>query len=135
MLYSQRLDLTRHRMIYDGWITWRICRTKQLDVHAILLEDILVLLQRVPDSDKLILKSQSSSTTVASTSSQPVVMGVVAGTGAGAKEDKHTHSPIVKLTNLLLRNVATGLSLLWINVIPFEVDNDILHRQKSIFPC
>ena len=106
----QRLDLTRHRMIYDGTMTWRICRSKQLDVHAILLDDLLVLLQKSPDSDKLVLKCQSSSTTVSINSPQTggPASGVVGGGSGGAKEDKHTHSPIVKLTNLLLRNVATG---------------------------
>lgn len=74
------------------------------------MDDLLVLLQKSPDSDKLVLKCQSSSVTVSSTSPQAggVVVGAGGGGGSGAKEDKHTHSPIVKLTNLLLRNVATG---------------------------
>ena len=74
-------------MHYDGQLQWRLGR-KHVDVHAVLLEDILVLLQRA--DDKLVLKCQS--TTVVT----------------GKEDTKFTHSPIIKLTNLLTRNVATG---------------------------
>ena len=72
-------------MIYDGSLTWRINRAKQIDLHVVLLEDILVLLQK--QDERLVLRCQSTT--------------VVADT-------KFTHSPIIKLTNLLTRNVATG---------------------------
>ena len=81
----QNLDLTRHKMIHDGGLTWRVGRQKQVEVHVLLLEDILVLLHKV--DDKLVLRCQSTV--------------LVADT-------KFTHSPIIKLTNLLTRNVATG---------------------------
>ena len=53
---TQKLDLRRHKMVYDGPLTWRICKTKQLEMHAVLLEDILVLLQKSQDSEKLVLR-------------------------------------------------------------------------------
>ena len=57
-------------------------------VQVLLLEGLLVLLQRV--DDRLVLKCQS-------TNQQAV----------GA-DYKYTHSPVLKLQNLLARNVATG---------------------------
>jgi len=86
----QRLDVTKHRMLYEGPLTWRIGRTKHVDLHVLLLEDILVLLQQ--QDERFVLRCQS--------------MTVVAG-----KEDtKFSHSPIIKLHKLLTRNVATGMS-------------------------
>ena len=41
--------MTRHKMLYDGALTWRISRSKQIDLHVLLLEDILVLLQKQDD--------------------------------------------------------------------------------------
>ena len=76
-------------MLYEGPLTWRISRTKQIDVHVVLLKHILVLLQR--HDDRFVLRCQS--------------MTVV-----GGKEDiKYTRSPIIKLHNLLTRSVATGM--------------------------
>src|SRR6218665_1771741 len=76
-------------MIYDGEMTWRISRNKQIDLHVVLLEDLLVLLQR--QDERLVMRCQSTN--------------VVTG-----KEDlKLTHSPIIKLSSILTRNVATGI--------------------------
>ena len=79
-------------MIHDGPLTWRVGKSKQIELHVVLLEDILVLLQKV--DDRLVLRCQS--TTVV----------------AGKEDTKFTHSPIIKLTKLLTRNVATGMSVL-----------------------
>jgi len=96
VIYLQTLDLTQHQMLYEGPLTWRMSRTKQIDLHVVLLEHILVLLQR--QDDRLVLRCQS--------------MVVVAG-----KEDtKYTHSPIIKLNNLLTRSVATGMLKLFVLV-------------------
>ncbi|XP_064651024.1 uncharacterized protein LOC135502270 isoform X5 [Lineus longissimus] len=83
----KNLDLRTHSMIYDGFLTWKIGKNKQIDLHVVLCEDILVLLQR--QDEKLVLKCQS--TTVV----------------AGKEDTKFTHSPVIWLTNLLTRNVAT----------------------------
>ena len=74
-------------MVYDGPLTWRIGRSKQIELHVVLLEDMLVLLQR--QDDKYVLKC---STTVVS----------------GREDSKYTHSPVLKLSNVLARNVAIG---------------------------
>jgi hypothetical protein len=84
----QKLDLTQHRMLHEGPLTWRISRAKQIDLHVVLLDEILLLLQR--QDERLVLRCQN--TTVV----------------AGKDDTKYTHSPIIKLTNLLTRNVATG---------------------------
>ena len=73
-------------MIFDGPLTWRMNRAKQIELHVILLDEILLLLQK--QDDKLVLRCQSAT--------------VVA-------DQKFTHSPIIPLINLLTRNVATGM--------------------------
>lgn len=85
--FVQKLDLTMHKLFYDGPLVWRLRSHRLIDLHVLLLEDILVLLQRV--DDRLILKCQS------------------ANMQSGA-DYKYTHSPVLKLQNLLARNVATG---------------------------
>ncbi|XP_025100344.1 rho guanine nucleotide exchange factor 11-like isoform X3 [Pomacea canaliculata] len=81
------LDLTKHKLVYDGPLVWRLRSHRQIELQVLLLEDILVLLQRV--DDKLVLKCQSTNTQTSGT------------------EYKYTHSPVLKLQNLLARNVAT----------------------------
>jgi len=89
MTNVQKLDVTKHKLLYEGELTWRISRAKQIDLHVVLLEHILVLLQR--QDDRLVLRCQSMTV------------------GAGKENTKFNHSPIIKLNNLLTRSVATGL--------------------------
>lgn len=77
--------------MYEGPLTWRLSTSakKLIDLHVILLEEMLVLLQ-VQDDNKLVLKCQSQLAT-------------------GGKEDsKFGHSPIITLNSMLVRQVATG---------------------------
>lgn len=62
------------------------------DVHALLLADLLVLMQKGPD-DRLILRCPSR---------------WLGGVGSGSGDSKTTFSPIVRLDSLLVRPVATG---------------------------
>uniref|UniRef100_A0A8C5QZ81 Rho guanine nucleotide exchange factor 11 n=1 Tax=Leptobrachium leishanense TaxID=445787 RepID=A0A8C5QZ81_9ANUR len=89
----KHLDLTTRRMIHEGSLTWRISKDKTIDVHMLLLEDLLVLLQR--QDEKLVLKCHSK-TTVVST------------------DTKQTFSPIIKLNSVLVRSVATDKKALFI---------------------
>lgn len=57
------------------------------DLHVLLLEDLLVLLQR--QDEKLLLKCHSK-------------------TAAGSSDSKQTFSPVLKLNAVLVRSVATG---------------------------
>ncbi|KAL8598393.1 hypothetical protein ACOMHN_032670 [Nucella lapillus] len=83
----KKLDLTLHKLVYDGSLVWRLRSHRQIELQVLLLEDILVLLQRV--DERLVLKCQS-------TNQQAI-----------GSDYKYTHSPVLKLQNLLARNVAT----------------------------
>ncbi|XP_057583068.1 rho guanine nucleotide exchange factor 11 isoform X11 [Hippopotamus amphibius kiboko] len=80
------LDLTTRKMIHEGPLTWRISKDKTLDLHVLLLEDLLVLLQK--QDEKLLLKCHSK-------------------TAMGSSDSKQTFSPVLKLNAVLVRSVAT----------------------------
>ncbi|XP_036046028.1 rho guanine nucleotide exchange factor 11 isoform X1 [Onychomys torridus] len=80
------LDLTTRKMIHEGPLTWRISKDKTLDLQVLLLEDLLVLLQR--QEERLLLKCHSK-------------------TAAGSSDSKQTFSPVLKLNAVLIRSVAT----------------------------
>lgn len=63
------------------------CPHPPSDLHVLLLEDLLVLLQK--QDEKLLLKCHSK-------------------TAAGAMDSKQTFSPVLKLNAVLIRSVATG---------------------------
>jgi len=69
-------------------LTWRLSRAKEIEVHVVLLEDAIVLLQR--QDEKLVLRFQT-------------------------KEDRSVthcpHSPIIQLSTMLTRGVANGESV------------------------
>lgn len=74
----QNLDLTRHRLIYEGSLMWRIAsRPRPLDLHVLLLEDVIILLQK--QDDKYVLKFFSS-----------------------------TLSPVIKMSTALIKENAVG---------------------------
>ncbi|KAM4702657.1 rho guanine nucleotide exchange factor 12 isoform 2-T2 [Rhinophrynus dorsalis] len=87
------LDLTRRKMVHEGPLTWKVNRDKTIDLYTLLLEDILVLLQR--QDDKLILRCHSK--ILASTS-----------------DSKHIFSPVIKLNTVLVRQVATDNKALFV---------------------
>jgi len=80
-------DLTKHKLIHEGDLVWRINRTKTIDLHVLLLDFYMILLQK--QDDKLVLKSHSTTLST------------------GIQDMKTTHSPIIKLQTLLTRDVAT----------------------------
>ncbi|KAM9245309.1 rho guanine nucleotide exchange factor 11 [Dugong dugon] len=80
------LDLTTRKMIHEGPLTWRISKDKTLDLYVLLLEDLLVLLQK--QDEKLLLKCHSK-------------------TAVGSSDSKQTFSPVLKLNAVLIRSVAT----------------------------
>ncbi|XP_078589863.1 rho guanine nucleotide exchange factor 12-like isoform X17 [Branchiostoma floridae x Branchiostoma japonicum] len=82
------LDLPSKTLLHDGALTWRLGRTRLIDLHMLLLEDCLVLMQK-EDDNRYVLKCQSTMLV------------------SGKEDTKTTHSPIIKLNNLLTRNVAT----------------------------
>ncbi|NXV24014.1 ARHGB factor, partial [Cepphus grylle] len=87
------LDLTSRRMIHEGPLTWRIGKDKTVDLHVLLLEDLLVLLQK--QDEKLVLKCHSK-------------------TALGSSDNKQSFSPVLKLNSVLIRSVATDKRALFI---------------------
>ncbi|MBN3300438.1 ARHGC factor, partial [Amia calva] len=82
----KNLDLTKRKMIHEGPLSWKVNKDKTIELYTLLLEDILVLLQK--QDEKLILKWHSKNL-------------------AGTADTKHTFSPIIKLNTVLVRSVAT----------------------------
>ncbi|XP_053537517.1 rho guanine nucleotide exchange factor 11 isoform X3 [Ictalurus punctatus] len=92
----KNLDLTTKRMIHEGPLTWKVSKDKAIDVQAVLLSDLLVLLQRGPD-DRLILRCPSRS------------LG-----GGGNTDQKTPFSPVVRLNSSLVRSNATDNKALYV---------------------
>ncbi|XP_014845659.1 PREDICTED: rho guanine nucleotide exchange factor 12 isoform X1 [Poecilia mexicana] len=82
----KNLDLTKKTLIHEGPLSWKMNKDKTIELYTLLLEDILVLLQK--QDERLILKCHSK---------------ILAGT----PDTKHTFSPIIKLNTVLVRSVAT----------------------------
>ncbi|XP_071235170.1 rho guanine nucleotide exchange factor 11-like isoform X2 [Salvelinus alpinus] len=92
------LDLTSKTMIHEGPLTWKVNKDKTLEIQALLLSDLLVLLQRGPD-DRLLLRCPSR---------------WLGGGGGGSGDTKASFSPVVQLDSLLVRSVATDNKALYI---------------------
>ncbi|XP_037116577.1 rho guanine nucleotide exchange factor 11 isoform X3 [Syngnathus acus] len=89
------LDLSTKKMIHEGPLLWKVSKDKQLDIHALLLSDCLLLLQRGPD-ERLLLRHPSR--------------WLGGGSGGGSGGD----SPLVNLDSLLVRSVATDNKALYV---------------------
>ncbi|XP_077776836.1 rho guanine nucleotide exchange factor 11 isoform X4 [Podarcis muralis] len=89
----KNLDLRSRRMIHEGPLSWRISKDKTVDLHVLLLEDLLVLLQK--QDEKLVLKCHSKM-------------------ALGSSDTKQTFSPVLKLNAVLIRSVATDKRALFI---------------------
>lgn len=82
----QNLDLRTHKLIYEGSLNWRIGnRQKLIDIHVLLLHDVIILLQK--QDEKYVLKFYNVNTPSG---------------GAPAL------SPIVKVSSVLVRDNAVG---------------------------
>ncbi|XP_029963814.1 rho guanine nucleotide exchange factor 12 isoform X1 [Salarias fasciatus] len=82
----KNLDLTKRSMVHEGPLSWKVNKDKTIELYTLLLEDILVLLQK--QDERLILKCHSKNL-------------------AGTADTKHIFSPIIKLNTVLVRSVAT----------------------------
>ncbi|CAM4512768.1 unnamed protein product [Leuciscus chuanchicus] len=90
----KNLDLTTKRMIHEGPLTWRFSKDKALEIQALLLSDLLVLLQKGPD-ERLILRCPSRSL-------------------GGATDLKTPFCPVIRLDSSLVRSVATDNKALYV---------------------
>uniref|UniRef100_A0A8C8S516 Rho guanine nucleotide exchange factor 1 n=1 Tax=Pelusios castaneus TaxID=367368 RepID=A0A8C8S516_9SAUR len=79
-------DITKRNLVHEGPLTWRVSKDKSVDVHVLLLDDILVLLQR--QEERLVLRCHS----------RPA---------GPTPEPRQVLSPIIKLSSAMTREVAT----------------------------
>ncbi|KAJ7990471.1 hypothetical protein DPEC_G00300660 [Dallia pectoralis] len=82
----KNLDLTKKKMVHEGPLSWKVNKDKTIELYTLLLEDILVLLQK--QDERLILKFHSKNL-------------------SGTADTRHIFSPIIKLNTVLVRSVAT----------------------------
>ncbi|KAL7848715.1 hypothetical protein SRHO_G00203380 [Serrasalmus rhombeus] len=82
----KNLDLTKRKLIHEGPLTWKLNKDKTVELYTLLLEDVLVLLQK--QDERLILKCHSKNR-------------------AGTVDTQHIFSPVIKLSTVLVRSVAT----------------------------
>ncbi|XP_058716163.1 rho guanine nucleotide exchange factor 1 [Poecile atricapillus] len=79
-------DITKRTLVHEGPLTWRITRDKAVEVQVLLLDDLLVLLQR--QEERLVLRWQSRAL-------------------APCPDGKQLLSPVVRLRSAMTREVAT----------------------------
>uniref|UniRef100_A0A8C5L7Q9 Rho guanine nucleotide exchange factor 1 n=1 Tax=Jaculus jaculus TaxID=51337 RepID=A0A8C5L7Q9_JACJA len=82
----KNLDITKKKLIHEGPLTWRVTKDKAVEVHVLLLEDLLLLLQR--QDERLLLKSHSRTLTP-------------------TPDGKTMLRPVLRLTSAMTREVAT----------------------------
>ncbi|GFQ95590.1 rho guanine nucleotide exchange factor 12 [Trichonephila clavata] len=83
----KNLDLTNHKLLYEGPLLWRHSKQKHIEMHIVLMEDILILFQK--QDDKYILKFHNTILT------------------SGREDTKVMHSPILRVQNIFSRENAT----------------------------
>ncbi|XP_056138946.1 rho guanine nucleotide exchange factor 12 isoform X1 [Lampris incognitus] len=86
ILELKNLDLTKRTLVHEGPLSWKVNKDKTIELYSLLLEDILVLLQK--QDERLILKCHSKNL-------------------AGTADTKQTFSPIIRLNTVMVRPVAT----------------------------
>ena len=87
----QNVDVTRHRLLHAGWLNWRLTCSKVLKVYVALFSDVILLMRRCHDDNKLVLRCQSTTLVT------------------GQDDTKIRFIPIIPLQELLIRDNATGL--------------------------
>uniref|UniRef100_A0A3P9KGV8 Rho guanine nucleotide exchange factor 12-like n=1 Tax=Oryzias latipes TaxID=8090 RepID=A0A3P9KGV8_ORYLA len=86
ILELKNLDLTKKKMVHEGPLSWKVNRDKTIELYTLLLEDIMVLLQK--QDERLVLKLHGKNL-------------------ASIADLKNIFSPIIKLNTVLVRPVAT----------------------------
>ncbi|XP_060131593.1 rho guanine nucleotide exchange factor 1 isoform X8 [Zootoca vivipara] len=89
----RNIDITRKNLVYEGPLTWRVTKDKSVDVHVLLLDDILMLLQK--QEERLVLKCHSRTITP-------------------TPDGKQMLSPIISLNSAMTREVATDIKAFYV---------------------
>ncbi len=79
------MDLRKFTLVHEGPLHWRLGKNKLVDLHVLLLEDLLILLSRHSDGQNLSLKFYD--------------MNML---------PDGKWCPVLKLSSLMAKNVATG---------------------------
>ncbi|KAM8926979.1 rho guanine nucleotide exchange factor 1 isoform 1-T1 [Pelodytes ibericus] len=82
----KNIDISKKNLIHEGPLIWRVSKDKSVDVHVLLLDDMLMLLQK--QDERLVLKCQSR-------------------TIMPTPDGKLMLIPIIKLNTAMAREVAT----------------------------
>lgn len=82
----KNLDLTQKKLVHEGPLSWKLTKDKAIDTYTLLLEDVLVLLQK--QDERFVLKLHGKTQT-------------------SAAESKLSFSPVIRLSAVLVRPVAT----------------------------
>ena len=88
--------MTRHRLLHDGWLQWRLSRSRLLRVYVALFSDIILLMSR--DDNKLVLRCHSTALVT------------------GHEDTRILFIPIIRIRELLIRDNAAG-QLCWIPAV------------------
>ncbi|MED6272107.1 hypothetical protein CHARACLAT_026923, partial [Characodon lateralis] len=86
ILELRNLDLTKREMVHEGPLSWKVNKDKTVELYTLLLEDIMVLLQK--QDERLVLKFHGKNLT-------------------SVPDAKQMFSPVIKLSTVLVRPVAT----------------------------
>ncbi|XP_015243368.1 PREDICTED: rho guanine nucleotide exchange factor 12-like [Cyprinodon variegatus] len=86
ILELRNLDLTKREMVHEGPLTWKVNKDKTIELYTLLLKDIMVLLQK--QDERLVLKFHGKNM-------------------SSVQDAKHSFSPVIKLSTVLVRPVAT----------------------------
>uniref|UniRef100_A0A8V5GQX3 Uncharacterized protein n=1 Tax=Melopsittacus undulatus TaxID=13146 RepID=A0A8V5GQX3_MELUD len=84
--WLSEFKLTKRQLVHEGLLSWRLGKDKAVDAHALLLDSLLVLLQR--QDERLLLRSQSRGP-------------------AHAHDGSRLLSPVIRLRAAMTRLVAT----------------------------
>lgn len=105
----KNLDLTQHKLIYEGPMIWRINKQK-FNLHVVLMEEIILLLQK--QDEKYVLKFYNS-----------------------MSGGERPHSPIIKVcTALVRRNAAGKQKILLQNKLNLKISfSDFFTAKDSLF--
>ena len=82
--------MTGHRLLHDGWLKWRLSRTKLRSVYVALFTDLILLMHGRHDDPRLVLRCQSTTLVT------------------GQEDTRIMFSPIIRLRDLLVRDNAAG---------------------------
>uniref|UniRef100_A0A5S6QK26 Rho guanine nucleotide exchange factor 12 n=1 Tax=Trichuris muris TaxID=70415 RepID=A0A5S6QK26_TRIMR len=83
----RRLNVTNYSLVYEGSLFWRLGKNKVVALHAVLLDELLLLLSKSSDGHRLTLRFHNLNT--------------------GKEDMKWTHCPLLKLSNLIAKDMAT----------------------------